>query len=253
MKMKLFVLLGISLLSFESCQKYDHQIIDNRVKNIDYVFERDDEVEISITEYYYNDSLVEILEIDTTQDQWIHYQIVMENDSLPVLQIRKYSNRVLYEAHGDSVGIDLRGQLKISDILRMVADSADLGSNTYTIPDWYQAFSDSLIISYTLNNNQNTNNLIIGTQLSDTPNNCVTWGASIVIPGVAVTLPVMPPTWNNRVSGVGFLGVGGILHIYDHIFFGKYLGAVSGWGFSKIPLCRTAANRRMSSAIRYGL
>lgn len=62
-------------------------------------------------------------------------------------------------------------------------------------------------------------------------------------------LPVMYPGWNNKVSCVEFVGIGGSLVIYDKSFFRKRVSTIVNWGMTRINL-PSGVNDRMSSGLK---
>ena len=75
--------------------------------------------------------------------------------------------------------------------------------------------------------------------------NCSGGGA---IP-MAVTYPYMPFTWNNKVSAIDIVAIGGLILMYDKVFYFKHLGTWVHWGFNKQCIQDTYANDRMTSGL----
>ncbi len=240
----------ILLFSLHACNKFSNS--ENELSSAS--IEDRSEVETFI-EYYLDDVSVSNIEIDTTVDQWIFYTVPPSSSPLyQTLQVRKYSTRNKFELFGDIAGVNLRKQLAIADRLRFVADSAGLISTVADesqIPKWYLTYSQSL-----------TSNLIggaedrfLGTELrkdNSEAHNCKSWGEANFLPGIISFNPAMT-VWNNQTSGVRNVDVYGAFHMWDKWFYRKYLGVLSGININVVPLCGTVADRRTSSAIRYGL
>jgi peroxiredoxin len=207
-------------------------------------------------EFYLDGIRVSSIAIDTTTDQWILYKAIPTADTNVItVQVRKYSTRAKYELYGDTIGLNIRAQLAISDRLKFVADSAGL-SNTITdaanIPKWYTDYCNTLINGFT---GGAISDRFLGTEVrkdNSERKDCSTWGGTFFFPGLFATYPFMPTGWNDKISGVNNWDVVGSFRMFKHIFFWKHLGAVQGFGNITVKLCGTVADRQTSSAIRYG-
>ena len=207
-------------------------------------------------EFYLDGIPVSSIAIDTTIDQWILYKAIPTTDTNVItVQVRKYSTRAKYELYGDTIGLNIRSQLAISDRLKFVADSAGL-SNTITdeanIPKWYSDYCNTLINGFT---GGAINDRFIGTEVrkdNSELKDCSSWGGLLLFPGAFATYPVMPPGWNDQISGVNNRDIVGSFRMFRHRFFWKNMGAVQGFGNITVRLCGTTADRQTSSAIRFG-
>ncbi|MEI6411768.1 MAG: hypothetical protein WCR52_20420 [Bacteroidota bacterium] len=246
----------ICLATFiQSCQKTsDGGVVTTSTEDQTNALDRQTTEPESYYEFYLDDIRVSKLPIDTTQDQWIYYTS-NSNSAIVTVQVRQYTTRQKYEAYGSSIGVNLRGQLAIADRLRFVADSAGLTdhiTDLSQIPQWYLDLEHSLISNFT----GGSTDRFLGTTIKKDGSergDCSSWGGNFFLPGIVSAWPFMPPTWNNKTSGVNNGDVWGSFNMWDKIFFRKFLGSVNGFGFVTVPLCGTAADRRTSSCIRYGL
>lgn len=174
----------------------------------------------------------------------------------PTLQVRKFTTRTKFENYGDTIGLNLRKQLAIADRLRFVADSAGLTStvtDSSQVPAWYNIYAQSLTGNF---HDNKSDNRFLGTSLAkdgSESQSCRSWNGYNFVPGVVAFQPAFT-FWNNKTSGVQNVDVYGAFHMWDRWFYRKYLGVVAGIPTTYyIPLCGTVADRKTSSAIRYGL
>ncbi|MDX2280633.1 MAG: hypothetical protein NW218_13675 [Saprospiraceae bacterium] len=242
------------LLILVSCRKNTIQEIAIGNNGIE---DRSDNQEVYY-EFYLDGIRVSSIAIDTTTDQWILYKAIPTADTNVItVQVRKYSTRVKYELYGDTIGLNIRSQLAISDRLKFVADSAGLSStitDAADIPTWYTDYCNTITNGFT---GGTISDRFLGTVVSKDKSelkDCSLWGDTFFFagPGPIATYPFMPPGWNDKISGVNNWDIISSFRMFKHIFFRRHMGAVQGWGNVTVPLCGTVADRQTSCAIRYG-
>lgn len=236
------------LILLFSCQK-DEDIVSNT----------DDINSTEISAYYIDDVEVSSEDFTNITSDMFLVEVHKPSNGLKSskgsnseqIEKRAYSSEEKYIEFGNEHGYEFDKQIVFEKIMSNYAENSGAiieYENTGIKPVWYlereQFVYDSLF--------SNTS------QLKSTASLVVTLfehhfvqgsgaGASIVMGG---TYPVMPPGWNNRVSCVEFIGIGGGVHIYDRTFYRNKVETVVNWGMTHINF-PSSLNDKMSSGVRF--
>ncbi len=165
------------------------------------------------------------------------------------IEKRAYSSEEKYIEFGNEHGYEFDKQLVFEKIMSSYAENSGAiieYENTGVTPVWYLEREQFVYDSLFSNISQLKAALVI-TLFEHHFVQGSGAGSSILM---AATYAFMPPGWNNRVSCVEFVGVGGGLHIYDKTFYRKKKATIVNWGMEHINLS-SGVNDKMSSGMRF--
>jgi len=247
MNNKCFDILGrvlfssLLLLSFFSCQKDEIIPGDNNYIEVSAHFI--DDVEVSSMDFT-NDAL-DMLLVEVYKPS----KGLLKSTNSEQIEMRAYSSEEKYVEFGNEHGYAFDKQLIFEKLMSSYAENSGAISeyeNTGMMPEWYLEREQYVYDSLFSNTSQLKAALVI--TLFEHPFVQGSGAGSSIL--MAATYAFMPPGWNNRVSCVEFVGVGGGLHIYDKTFYRKKKASIVNWGMKHINL-GSGVNDKMSSGIRF--
>jgi len=168
-------------------------------------------------------------------------------DGEELVEKRAYTSKDKYIAFGEENGLSFDKQLVFEEIMSDFAEKSGAISEYEEIgelPQWYLE-REQFVYDSIFNSSSNLKSAQISLFIT-LFKNYYGGGGSVIMP---THLPVMYPGWNNKVSCVEFVGIGGSLVIYDKSFFRKRVSTIVNWGMTRINL-PSGVNDRMSSGLK---
>ena len=161
-----------------------------------------------------------------------------------------FTTQERYYAFGNEHNIPLREVTEMAEHLHFVADSAGIithfeTDSTFVIPQWYLDYCKDyhdLVVNGFLGGVEFRTPLMLFKKCQDG-----TGG----LPWAGGPLPIMPPTWNNKVSRHFDIGLYSLFSVFDNYVFSGHLFTFSNWGFNSVCWENTVLDNRMTSGINY--
>lgn len=167
------------------------------------------------------------------------------------VELRAYSNEQKYIEFGNEYGYNFDKQLLFEQIMSkyaLMSGAIEEFEDSGEMPNWYfqreKTVYDSL---FTNTSNEKSGFNLFVTLYEDHFVAGAGAGSCVVLIN---NLPFMYPGWNNRVSCIEFVGLGGALAIYDKSFYRKRLKTVVNLGMTHINL-GNGVNDKMSSGLTF--
>lgn len=170
----------------------------------------------------------------------------VENDEM--IENRAFSSEERYIAYGKEIGLNFEQQLQAEKLLSEYAvksGAIEAYEKTGEVSEKFKAFEAKVIADLGLNDASRANIFITLFDKAYVPGNPT--GPKVIM--ATTQLPVMYPWWDNRVSCVEFVGLGGAITIFDRTFYRRKLKTVVNWGMTRINLPWNV-NNKMSSALK---
>lgn len=203
--------------------------------------------------YFIDNREVEKSVFDIANSEEVFSVDIYNNDKLKstshnnVSEKRIFSTKNKYLAYGEVLGIDFEKQLLFMEIMSKYAEESGViyeSEKSGIIPGWYaereKFVYDSLFIG--CSNLKSIESLYI--TLYDNhyvpgnkPGKCIV---------MSNQLPFMYPGWNDRVSCIEFVGLGGGLHICGKSFYRQHITTIINWGFTRLNLGSGVDNKMRS-------
>jgi len=194
------------------------------------------------TKFLIDDNYVDSITFLNQSSNMISVQIYKSSDDLKStsnntqIEHRAYSSEEKYIGCGRKYGFDFKKQLDFEKIMIKYAKESGAIDEYEKSGEVLDVYNERLKFVYDSIFNDNVsfksvNSLFV--TLYEYP----TWdsgGGRTVL--TTVVLPAMYPGWNNRVSSIEFVGLGGGIHIYNRTFLIEKLTTIINWGFTKINL-----------------
>jgi hypothetical protein len=233
-----FALVCAGLVMFNSCEKEDglSEIdIENQVK-----IENEPGDEMS---FFIDDLEVQAHDFEISTSNMILVEVIQKTDNLksndvvPDVEKRAYSSEENYIAYGKANGLKLEELLSFEKIMSSFAEASgaiDEFEKSNVMPQWYLEREAFVYDSIFYNVSNFKSSLTLFTTFYDNPyvpgQNP---GPCIIMPKF---LPFMPPGWNDRVSCVELVGIGGGIIIYGKSFYRNKLITIIDWASQRINL-----------------
>jgi|GEM_PF-1771986 len=232
------------VFTFYHCSKESTIQSNSSIDNIAERGDSEDEVEF-FYEYKLDGVTVSGITNDSTTDNWVAYIVEHKpstNDA--IVNVYKFSTKSAYIQFGSANNLAIGKGLQIAEHLRHIADSSGVIAQyetTGTIPSWYSEYEEDYYESTFLQGAAEDRNIFISLYKK-----CEGGG---IIP-MFRTYPVMPPTWNNKVSKVQTVGIYAGTAMFDFAFYNTHIGTIWLFGFETFCLEGTSADNKMSSGFK---
>lgn len=237
----------LSILIIVSCQKEDTSELavikqNNTAVSTHFI----DDILVSEVEFYNNVSEMFLVEVHKPNSNFKS----SSNEDEEAIEQRAYTSEEKYIEFGKEFGYEFDKQLILEKLMSDYAlNSGAIAEfeKTGELPEWYLA-RELFVYDSLFSENSNLKSAQVSLFVTLFENHFVSGvgaGSSVIM---TKTLPFMFPGWNNRVSCIEFVGIGGSIVIYDKTFYRDRISTILNWGMTHINLS-TGVNDKMSSGI----
>lgn len=221
MKNNCFTIIVLFTIGFLfSCEKETNDVQKNNQTNTQASNYFIDDVSVSLEEYDDQSSdLLQVFVIKPTNN------LKSSSPDNTEIENRAYSSQEKYIAYGKEIGVDFEKQLAFESIMREYAlktNVEEIYEKTGTIPNWYTAREQFVYDSLFGNTMLKSMLISVGVTMYE---DFYTSGDKVIMPSPG-TFSIMPPGWDNRVSSIEFIGLGGTLVVYNKKFYFDKIGTI---------------------------
>ncbi|HKM92049.1 MAG TPA: hypothetical protein VJY41_00215 [Prolixibacteraceae bacterium] len=230
-------LVFIGMLVFNSCEKeslitepFNTNEVQDNVLNNSTSFYIDNE-KVQEQGFTKNTSDMFLIEFHKKPDN------LKSNGDEPGVEKRAYSSEDKYVAFGEANGLNLGKLLVFEKMMSSYAETSgaiEENEKTGLMPEWYLE-REAFVYDSLFNNELGLKSVLtIFTTLYE--NQYVPGSGAGKCIFMPKQMPFMPPGWNDRVSCVEFVGLGGGIIIFGKSFYRNRLVTIIDWGMTRINL-----------------
>ncbi|MBN1184254.1 MAG: hypothetical protein JXB49_18335, partial [Bacteroidales bacterium] len=247
-----FALVCAGMVLFNSCEN-DDGLSEIDIENQEVA--DDESTSTSLISYYIDDEKVHANDFDSNLSNIILIEVYRTNslksdENELEVEKRAYTSEDKYVAFGDANNLKLKELLDFEKIMSSFAETSGVieeFEKTNVMPQRYlerEVFVYDSLFNETMN--QKSSMSIFVTLYEDHYVPGVGSGKCCIMPKF---LPFMPPGWNNRVSCVEFVGIGGGAILFGNNFYRDRICTIVNWASDRVNLSYGADNC-MSSGMK---